>query len=499
MSDTLTKAQMNRRTLLKQAGIFGLGLPAAAMLVNACGTDDNPDTNRTVNTGGLVVTPPAASPAADHGHGQPAAATTELTMTAQDLKFTPTTLNATAGQLVRLTFVNKGAIEHDWYAEGMPVDGLTAVEQPANFSARMAGIWDTASAAGNPYAGAGASEQMVVEFTPSEAGEFTFICAVPGHAQAGMTGTFTVSAAGETAAAPPASTEVDADEMDRMHEAGVTAFPAPTEGLGGQPLEYTMDGDVKVFDLTCSVIEWEVEPGKKYEAWAYNGVVPGPEIRVTEGDKVRINVTNTLPQSTGVHWHGLIVPNNMDGVPFLTQPPIKPGQTFTYEYQIREGNAGSHMYHSHHNAAFQVTMGLLGAFIVEPKDPSTRPAFDREYTLILNDGPLGGFTINGKGFPATQPLTAKQGEKILIRYMNEGLMIHPMHLHGMPQLVIAKDGWLQPQPWMCDTLNIAPGERWEVLVDATEVGLWAFHCHILSHAESEHGMFGMVTALIVEE
>jgi FtsP/CotA-like multicopper oxidase with cupredoxin domain len=499
MSSKLTTTRYNRRTLMKQAGIFGLGLPAAAMLINACGTDDDDNATRTVNTGGLVVTPPAASPETGHGHEVSAQPAAELTITAQDLKFTPTTLSAAAGQQVRLTFVNEGAIEHDWYAEGMPVDGLTAVEQPAGFNARMQGIWDTAMAAGNPYAGAGAGEQMVVTFTPTEAGEFDFICAVPGHAQAGMVGVFTVVADGETATTPDTEEPFDNDEMDRMHEAGVLAFPAATEGLGGQPLEFTMDGDVKVFDLTCDVIEWEVEPGKFYEAWAYNNVVPGPEIRVTEGDKVRINVTNNLPQSTGVHWHGLIVPNSQDGVPFLTQPPIKPGETFTYEFQIRDGNAGSHMYHSHHNAAFQVTMGLLGAFIVEPKDPSTRPAFDKEYTMILNDGPLGGFTINGKGFPATQPLTAKLGEKLLIRYMNEGLMIHPMHLHGMPQLVIAKDGYLQPMPWMCDTLNIAPGERWEVIVEATEPGVWAFHCHILSHAESDHGMFGMVTALIVEE
>jgi FtsP/CotA-like multicopper oxidase with cupredoxin domain len=295
------------------------------------------------------------------------------------------------------------------------------------------------------------------------------------------------------------SDEVTADEMDAMHEAGVKAFPAATEGLGGQPLPFTMDGDVKVFDVVCQVVQWEVTPGKRVEAWTYNGVTPGPEIRVTEGDKVRLNVTNELPQSTAVHFHGLIVPNNMDGVPFITQAPIKPGKSFTYEFQIREGNAGSHMYHSHHNAAFQVTKGLLGAFIVEPKDPAKRPAFDREYTIVLNDGPIGGFSLNGKGFPATQPLVAKKGERILVRYMNEGLMIHPMHLHGMPMTVIAQDGWLLPQPYLCDTLNIAPGQRFEATIEATEPGVWAFHCHILNHAESEHGMFGMVTALIVEE
>jgi FtsP/CotA-like multicopper oxidase with cupredoxin domain len=293
---------------------------------------------------------------------------------------------------------------------------------------------------------------------------------------------------------------VSADEMDALHEAGVASFPAETAGLGGQPLEYEMDGDVKVFRLTCDIIpDWEFEPGKTTEAWGYNGVVPGPEIRVTEGDKVRVHVKNNLNESTAIHWHGLFVPNNQDGVSFITQDPIKPGAEFTYEFPAREGNAGSHMYHSHHNSAKQVTMGLLGAFIIEPKDASTRPSFDREYTIILNDGPIGGYSINGKSFPATSPLVAKKGERVMIRYMNEGLMIHPMHLHGMPQLVIAQDGWLLPQPYYCDTLNIAPGQRFEVLVDATEVGPWAFHCHILSHAESEHGMFGMVTVFIVEE
>jgi FtsP/CotA-like multicopper oxidase with cupredoxin domain len=293
--------------------------------------------------------------------------------------------------------------------------------------------------------------------------------------------------------------QMTAEEMDAMHEAGIKAFPAKTEGLGGQPLKYEMDGDVKVFRLTCQKVQWEYLPGQRVEAWTYNGVVPGPEIRVTEGDKVRVDVFNELSESTAVHWLGLMVPNNLDGVPFMTQPPIMPGESFTYEFQIREGNAGSHMYHSHSNSAEQVTKGMLGAFIVEPKDPTSRPAFDREYTIVLNDGPIGGFSLNGKSFPATHPLTAKKGERVLIRFMNEGLMIHPMHLHGMPMTIIAHDGYLAPVPYMCDTLNIAPGQRFETIVEATEVGTWAFHCHILSHAESRHGMFGMVTAFIVEE
>ncbi|MFN8511147.1 MAG: copper oxidase [Thermomicrobiales bacterium] len=299
-----------------------------------------------------------------------------------------------------------------------------------------------------------------------------------------------------SAAASSASTgALTADEMDKMHEAGVKAFPAKTAGLGGQPLEFRREGEYKVFDLVAKKVQWEVEPGKFFEAWGYNGVVPGPEIRVTEGDKVRVVIKNELDESTSIHFHGQMVPIAMDGVPFITQPPIKPGTNFTYEFTAKP--VGSHMYHSHHNSTKQVGMGLLGAFIVDPKDPKSRPAFDKEYTMILNDGPQG-FTINGKGFPATQPLVAKLGQKVLIRYMNEGQLLHPMHLHGLPQLVIAKDGYLQPQPWMCDTLTVSPGERWDVIVEATEVGTWAFHCHILSHAESEHGMFGMVTALVVQ-
>jgi len=291
---------------------------------------------------------------------------------------------------------------------------------------------------------------------------------------------------------------MSADEMDAMHEAGVKAFLAgvKTEGKGNQLMEPKLDNGVKVYELTCSVIQWEYDAGKKAEAWVYNGVMPGPQIRIAEGDKVRVIVKNELPESTAVHFHGVLVPNNMDGVPFVTQPPIKPGQSYTYEFTAR--NPGSHMYHSHHNSTKQVGKGLLGAFIIEPKDKSKDPAHDLEYTMILNDQ-AGGFTINGKGFPATEPIVAKKGQKLRIRYMNEGQMIHPMHLHGLPQLVFAKDGWNLPQPFMCDTLNVAPGERWDVLVDCSEPGAWAFHCHILSHAEGDHGMFGMVTALVVQE
>jgi len=293
----------------------------------------------------------------------------------------------------------------------------------------------------------------------------------------------------------PVSPTAAADAMDKMHEAGIKAFPAKTAGKGNQPLEPRIVNGVKVYDLTAKKIRWETAPGQTVEAWAYNDQVPGPQIRVREGDRVRVTLKNELAESTSIHFHGLELPNDQDGVPFVTQPPIKPGQSYTYDFTVP--NSGSHMYHSHHNAATQVGLGLLGAFIVEPKSPLPIERADVDYTLVLNDG-AHGYTFNGKSFPATEPIVAKKGQKVRIRFMNEGMMIHPMHLHGMHMTVIAKDGWDQPAPWKCDTLNVAPGERWDVIVNCDKPGTWAFHCHILPHAESDHGMFGMVTALIVK-
>jgi FtsP/CotA-like multicopper oxidase with cupredoxin domain len=286
-----------------------------------------------------------------------------------------------------------------------------------------------------------------------------------------------------------------ADRMDAMHEKGVKAFPAATQGKGNQPLEPRLENGVKVFELTARPMKWETEPGKFVHAWAYNEQVPGPQLRVREGDRVRVVIRNELPESTAIHFHGVVLPIAQDGVPFITQPPIKPGESYTYEFEAK--NAGSHMYHSHINAAKQVGAGLLGAFIIEPRRPRRVERADVDYVMILNDG-VHGYTVNGKGFPATEPIVAKRGQKVRVRFMNEGMMIHPMHLHGMPMRVIDKDGWAQPAPWLCDTLNVAPGERWDVIIDCDNPGTWAFHCHILPHAEGEHGMFGMVTALVVQ-
>jgi manganese oxidase len=337
----------------------------------------------------------------------------------------------------------------------------------------VAAVTGTLVAACKPAAAAERSPEPVTKAPPAASSSVAF-------------GTDDVSAA----------SIASADAMDKMHEAGIKAFPAKSKGRGNQLLAPRIEHGVKVFDLVAKRMQWETEPGKVTEAWAYNGMVPGPIMRVRAGERIRINIKNELPESTSIHFHGVELANSQDGVPFITQPPIKPGQSYTYDFV--PPNHGSHMYHSHHNSTKQVSLGLLGAFIVEPRDRSEEPHADVDHVLILNDG-LNGFTINGKGFPATEPIVARLGQTVRIRFMNEGMMIHPMHLHGMHQTVIAKDGWPQPAPWKCDTLNIAPGERWDVIVHCTNPGTWAFHCHILPHAESDHGMFGMVTALIVQQ
>jgi len=272
------------------------------------------------------------------------------------------------------------------------------------------------------------------------------------------------------------------------------------------PLTPTLDGDVKVFDLTVDEMEWRIdEKMAPVQALGYNAQWPGPTIRATEGDTIRVNFKNNLKETTGIHFHGIDFDNFfMDGVPFVTQKPIPPGETFTYEFVAKP--AGSMMYHSHHNATDQVGRGLLGAFIIDPKDDPDPVAayekkygyaYDREYIWISNDT-LGGFTINGHGFPAVVPVVAAVGETVLVRYMNEGIMMHPWHSHGYTQKIVARDGRaLGAGSFDCDTFSVNPGERIDSIIECDRPGVWAYHCHILPHVEGLDGMFGMVTTLIV--
>ncbi len=290
------------------------------------------------------------------------------------------------------------------------------------------------------------------------------------------------------------------------------------------PLTYTEKNGVKEFMLTAEAINWEYVKGKTVVAWGYNGQIPGPEIRVTEGDKVKIVFTNNLPKATTVHWHGVDVPNDQDGVPGVTQEAIKPGETYTYEFVAKP--AGTRFYHTHGGAAMvdeaeQLDMGLSGAFIIEPKNYATNKP-DREYTLILDEWNTIGmtginkivgkimssnihaimgmaynvFTINGRAFPDTESLKVKKGERVRIRMINGGTStIHPMHLHGHQFKVVAVDG--NPVSEVAqltrNTLPIHPGETYDIEFIANNPGTWLFHCHELHHADG-----GMITSVVYE-
>jgi FtsP/CotA-like multicopper oxidase with cupredoxin domain len=351
--------------------------------------------------------------------------------------------------------------------------------------------------------GGGLVAAAVAACTPASAAPtWTFRPGVSGGAPGPKPPASVTPAASHAMSPAPSGAPVDHDANAAAVVKRFLDGEAGTLPMGNQPLEPRLDGDTKVFELTIDEIEHRIDAVKApLAALGYNGMWPGPRLTVVEGDKVRAIFRNNLKETTGVHFHGQRLPNAMDGVPHVTQEPIKPGESFTYEFTAR--TVGSHMYHSHHNATDQVGRGLLGAFIVEPRDESQRYAnlygASQDIVWISNDT-LGGFTINGRGFPATAPIVAGLGETIVIRFMNEGVMMHPWHLHGMPMRVVARDGYpLGSAAFTCDTLGVNPGERWDVVVTCDEPGAWAFHCHILPHAEGADGMFGMVTALVVQD
>jgi FtsP/CotA-like multicopper oxidase with cupredoxin domain len=220
---------------------------------------------------------------------------------------------------------------------------------------------------------------------------------------------------------------------------------------------------------------------------------------VDVGDRVRIVVENRLDEITSWHPHGLRRHSfEADGVGFISQPPIAPGETWSVEFVAEEQSVG--MYHGHDMGIHQVPNGLAGAFIVGDLPIPEDWNVVGEEVMFINDAGNIGFSLNGKSFPATTPYSLQAGESLLVHYMNEGLMSHPMHLHNNRQLVIAKDGFPLESPYFADTINVAPGERYSVLVLAELPGVWVWHCHIFTHVEKSDGtMFGMLTALIVEE
>ncbi|WAH37296.1 multicopper oxidase domain-containing protein [Alicyclobacillus dauci] len=308
---------------------------------------------------------------------------------------------------------------------------------------------------------------------------------------------------------------MDMNSSDMAHGTSSSGSDGQVASLGtgstGEPkqaddlrlLPYKMENGYKVFHLTAEPVKWQVQPGKTVDAWAYNGSVPGPEIKVDEGDKVKILVTNKLPEGTTVHWHGLDVPFSQDGTGGISQPDIKPGQTWTYTFTVN-APAGSYMYHSHpmNDMLKQENMGLFGPFIVEPKGTGwqqVHPGYQDEYTLMVNDSPEFGYTINGLSYPATPVLPAKVGDKVLVHLINIGAMDHPMHLHGMHFQELNQDGYPLPSPITMDTINTAPGTTYDLSFVANQPGKWLFHCHIAEHVTDSNGnMTGMVTMFDVK-
>jgi FtsP/CotA-like multicopper oxidase with cupredoxin domain len=283
---------------------------------------------------------------------------------------------------------------------------------------------------------------------------------------------------------------------------GAVRIEAPANARGDQPLAARVEGGVKVYDLEMAVTRWNILSYVRVAAYAFNGQVPGPRIRITEGDRVRFNVRNSLPEPATVHWHGLILPNRMDGPANITQAPIPPGGSFTYEFTAVQ--AGTFFYHSHANPERQQGLGLYGALIIDPRQPSSLQ-YDKELVVQLQEWlykngytfpsmPMDGmqpnfFTINGKAYPETETVHLRVGEKLLVRFIgSQSGFIHPMHIHGGPFTIVATDGVLIPEGARVskDTVNVGPGERYDVIWEAREPGKWLLHCHINHHTTNDN-------------
>jgi FtsP/CotA-like multicopper oxidase with cupredoxin domain len=260
-----------------------------------------------------------------------------------------------------------------------------------------------------------------------------------------------------------------------------------------------MVNGVKEFHLTAQTIRHEMAPGMTINAWGYNGQTPGPTIEAVEGDRVRILVTNELPEPTAVHWHGLLLPSGMDGVAGLTQRPIPPGDTFAYEFTLRQH--GTQMYHSHGDEMTQIGLGTMGFFIIHPRQRPYR--IDRDYAIFLSEWfvhpgtmtpnpnvmtDFNIFTFNSRAYPGTAPLVAKTAERVRLRFATVAQDFHAIHLHGHDFKVVATDGGDIPvsAQWPETTVAIGPGQTRDVEFIANP-GDWALHCHLRHHPMNAMG------------
>lgn len=268
----------------------------------------------------------------------------------------------------------------------------------------------------------------------------------------------------------------------------------------GWTLPHRLRDGVKEFHLVAEEIEHEFAPGSVARCWGYNGTTPGPTLEAMEGDRVRIFVTNRLREPTSVHWHGLLLPSGMDGVGGLTQPHIPPGETFVYEFTLRQH--GTHMYHPHSDEMTQMALGMMGMFIIHPRqaEPET---IHRDFAILLHNWALHPgtyrpdpsvmqdfdlWTLNSKSFPATAPLVARTGERVRIRIGNLSMWNHPMHLHGVQFAVTGGDGGRWPRAlWRTEATEIVGVGQARDIEFTAVAGDWAFHCHMAHHTMGPMG------------
>jgi len=256
------------------------------------------------------------------------------------------------------------------------------------------------------------------------------------------------------------------------------------------------------FTLVASTTVWQVAPGRTVSAYTYNGTIPGPVLRGSAGDTFRVTLVNSLPIATTIHWHGLPVPNGMDGVPGLTSPVIRPGESFTYVFEVWA--AGTYWYHPHADSSAQIARGLYGMLIVD--QPLDAPAYDQEVLVIIGEHGTGGMMtggmgaglllINGKTAPAIPDVHVRKGTRVLFRIVNTGNMVHPMHVHGLHWLIVATDGFALDSPYKKDTLPVNAGERFDGILLADNPGVWMIHCHNLEHLTDRPS--GLVFNLVIE-
>jgi FtsP/CotA-like multicopper oxidase with cupredoxin domain len=289
-------------------------------------------------------------------------------------------------------------------------------------------------------------------------------------------------------------TRAEGTPLDPGARAAVGPY-MPVVTPNGSTLPWTMENGLKVFRLVAEPVKREFAPGMIVDCWGYNGQTPGPTIEAVEGDRVRIFVTNKLPERTSVHWHGVLLPNGMDGVAGLNQPHIEPGETYVYEFTLRQH--GTQMYHPHSDEMVQMALGMVGFFVIHPRVPE-QPRSDRDFAIMLHEWFVAPgtsrpnpavmtdfniFTFNSRVWPGTAPLVVKKGQRVRLRLGNLSMDSHPIHLHGYRFETTGTDGGRTPPSARCPetTVNVPVGATRDIEWVADAPGDWALHCHKSHH------------------